>query len=169
MVVLEDYGKGLNQTVCRRILIGAKALLQGNDHALTIQFDLEGADRTGRRAVDLATIIGVGRLAYAAALDRACAWNRIKPAMAYMCASVVKGEKCSVITTDHQNTPGQPIPLKTQSAADLLKLRCSFEVNHDLAIAEGPTLLIDWLGSRRHTENALKDISIQEFDCHGPS
>ena len=101
-------------------LIRVKELPQENNQAITFHFDLEGFDSTGRRSVDLFAVVGVGGLAYAAALDRSCAGDRIKPAMADMCASVVKGMKFSVIATDYQHAHGQSVAFQSQSAARLL-------------------------------------------------
>jgi hypothetical protein len=60
--------------------------------------------RAGRRSEDLLAVIGVGGLADATALDRSCAGDRINPPMPYMCASIVKGMKFSLIS-------GLPTPL----------------------------------------------------------
>jgi hypothetical protein len=89
--------------------------------------------------------------------------------MADMCASVVKGMKLSVIATDYQHAHGQSAALQSQSASRLFKLRCPFQVDRDLAVAETPALGIDRFGSRRQAENALKEITIEKFDGHEAS
>jgi len=58
------------------------SLSQEYDQAITFHFNLEGVDRACRQSVYLLAVVGVGGLAYATALDRACAGDRIKPAMA---------------------------------------------------------------------------------------
>jgi hypothetical protein len=146
-----------------------KALLQEYDQAITVHLDLEGFDRAGRRSVDLFTVIGVGGLAYAAALDRSCADYWVKPAMAYMRASVVKGMKFSVIATDYQHAHGQSAAFQSQCSARLLQLNCAVQVDRDLSAAETPALRIDRFGSRRQAENALKEIAIEKFDGHEAS
>jgi hypothetical protein len=86
--------------------------------------------------------------------------------MADMCASVVKGMKFSVIAPDYQHAHGQSAVLQPQSASRLFKFRCPFKVNHNLAVAETPTLGIGRFRSGRHAENTLQEIAIQEFDGH---
>jgi hypothetical protein len=113
-----------------------------------------------RRSVDLFAVVGVGGLANAAALDRSSSWDRIKPPMADVCASIAKGMKFSVIAADYQHAHGQSAVLQPQSAAWLLKFRCVLQIDQDLAVAEGPALRIDRLLSRRQAENALKESSI---------
>ena len=80
-----------------------KALPQEYNQPFTFDFDLESLDKPGRRSVDLLPVVGIGGLAHAAALDRSCAGNRIKTAVADVSASVVKGMKFSVIATDYQH------------------------------------------------------------------
>jgi hypothetical protein len=147
----------------------AKKLSQEYDQAITIRFDLEGFDSPGMRPIDLFTVVGVGGLAYAATLDRACAEDRIKTAMPDMRAPVVKGMKLSVIATDYQHAHGQSVAFQSQSAARLLKFRCSPQVNRDLAVAETPALRINRLGSGRRPENALEEAAIQELGGHDAS
>ena len=89
--------------------------------------------------------------------------------MADMCASVVKGMKFSVIATDYQHAHGQSVALQSQSAAWLLNFRCALQVDRDHAVAECSALRIGWLGSRRQTENTLKETAIQEFKVHEAS
>jgi hypothetical protein len=89
--------------------------------------------------------------------------------MTYMGASIVKGMKFSVIATDYQHAHGQSAAFQSQSAAWLLKFHCALQVDHDFAVAEGPALRIDLLGSRRQAENALKKTAIQEFVGPSPS
>jgi hypothetical protein len=54
---------------------------------------------------------------YAAALDRSCAGNRIEPAMADVCAAIVKGMKFSIIPSDYHHAQGQSAFIQSQSAA----------------------------------------------------
>ena len=131
-------------------LIRAKELPQENNQPFTVHFNLESLDRRGRRSVDLFAVIGVDGFAHAATLDSARAWNRIKPAMAYMCASVVKGMKFSVIATDYQHAHGQSAAFQSQSATRLLNLRCAVQVDYDLAVAEIPALRVErfWVAGR---------------------
>jgi hypothetical protein len=89
--------------------------------------------------------------------------------MTYMCASVVKGMKFSVIATDYKHAYGQSAVFQSQSAAWLLNFRCALQVDHDFAVAEGPALRIERLGSRRQAENTLKEAAIKEFHGHSPS
>jgi hypothetical protein len=146
-----------------------KALLQEYDQPLTLDFDFESSDRSGRWSVDLLAVVSVGGLANAAALDRACAGNRIKTAVAEMRTSIVKGMKFTVIATDYQHAQGQSAAFQSQSSAWLFKLRCPAQVDCDLAVAETPALLVDWFGSRRQAEYALDEAAIQEFDGHEAS
>jgi hypothetical protein len=150
-------------------LIRAKELPQENNQAITFHFDLEGFDSTGRRSVDLFAVVGVGGLADAAALDCACSRNWIKPAMAYMRASVVKGMKFSVIATDYLHAYGQSAAFQSQSSAWLFKLSCPLKVDCDLAVAETPALRVERFLGRRQAEYALEETAIQEFDCHEAS
>jgi uncharacterized membrane protein YciS (DUF1049 family) len=159
----------LDKSVYLAILVLAKALLQENDQSLTFDFNLEGFDSACRRSADLLAVVGIGGLAYAAALDRPCAEYWIKPAMAYMCASVVKSMKFSVIATDYQHAHGQFAAFQSQCSAGLLQLSCAVQVDCDLVVAETPALRVDWFGGRRQAENALKESSIYEFDGHSPS
>jgi len=137
-----------------------------NDQAITFRFSLEGFDRPGRRSVDLLAVIGIGGLAYAAALDRSCAGNWIKPPMADMGTSIVKGMKFSVVATDYQHANGQFTAFQSQCTAWLLQLGCPVQIDQDLTVAEIPALRIERFGSGRRAENALKETSIQEFDGH---
>jgi hypothetical protein len=89
--------------------------------------------------------------------------------MPYMCASIVKGMKFSVIATDYQHADGQSAVFQSQSTAWLFKLRCAFQVDRDFAVAETPALWFERFGSRRQTENALKETAIQEFSGHKAS
>jgi hypothetical protein len=150
-------------------LIRVKALLQENDQPPTFDFNLEGFDSACGRSVDLLAVVGVGGLAYAATMNRSCAEDRIKPAMAYMRASIVEGMKFSVVATDYQHAQGQSAAFQSQSAAWLLQLSRAVQVDQDLAVAETPALRIERLGSCRQTENALKESAIQELDCHEAS
>jgi hypothetical protein len=145
------------------------SLYNVNDQTITFHFNLEGVDIAGRRSVNLFAVIGIGGLANAAALDRACAGNGIKTAMADMCTSIVKGMKFSVVATDYQYAHGQIVAFQSQSAAWLLKFRCALQVDYDFAVLEGPALRIERFGSRRKAENALKETAIQEFDGHEAS
>jgi len=55
--------------------------------------------------------------------------------MAYMCASIVKGMKFSVIATDYQHAHGQFAAFQSQCSARLFQLNCPFQVDRDLAVA----------------------------------
>jgi len=127
----------------RCVFIGWRALISlsnVNDQAITFHFNLEGLDVPCRRSVDLFAVVGVGGFADATALDCAISGNRIKPPVADVSASVVKGMKFSVIATDYQHAYGQSAVLQPQSAAWLLKFRCVLQIDYDFAVAEGPAL-----------------------------
>jgi hypothetical protein len=140
-----------------------------NDQAITFHFNLEGLDVPCRRSVDLFAVVGVGGFADATALDCAISGNRIKPPVADVSASVVKGMKFSVIAADYLHAYGQSAAFQSQSSAWLFKLRCPVQVDCDLAVAETPALRVERLLGRRQAEYALDEAAIQEFDCHEAS
>ncbi len=150
-------------------LIRAKQLLQEYNQSITVHFNLEGFDSAGRQSVYLFPIVGVGGLAYAAALDCSCAGNRIEPAVAYVGASVVKGMKFTVIAADYQHAHGQSAVFQPQCPTWLVQLSCALQVDQDLSFAEGPALRIGRFRSSRRPENALEETAIQEFDGHEAS
>lgn len=146
-----------------------RQLSQENGQSITFSLNLEGLDRPGMRSIDLLPSVGIGGLAHAAALNRSCAGNRVKAAMAYMGASVVKGMKLTVITADHQHAHGKSGAFQSQCTSRLLQFSRAAHVDCDLAIAETPALRVERLGGGRQAENALEETAVQEFDGHSAS